>query len=170
MLPGMEVMQPGSKSELETLVRERYRSGHATYLRIAHDEHGQDLPCRFGEGVVVREGDSGVTVMTAGPILGNVLAACRDLPVNIVYFHTLKPLDQALVARYRSTRVLVVHDSHGLHEAISEVPDMRTAYHGLPDAFCGHYGTLDDVRRQIGLDAAGIRAAVQRRLADAAEV
>ena len=103
--------------------------------------------------------------MTAGPILGNVMEACQDLPVNLVYFNTLKPIDKEVIERFRHTRILVVHDAFGLREAISEVPDLVTSYHGLPDQFCVWYGTVHDLRKQIGLDPAGIRAAVQRKLA-----
>jgi transketolase len=37
-------------------------------------------------------------------------------------------------------------------------------YHGLPDEFCGWYGTVHDIRKRIGLDSAGIRAAAQALL------
>jgi transketolase len=39
-------------------------------------------------------------------------------------------------------------------------------YHGLPDAFCGWYGTVHDIRKRIGLDPASIRGAVQTLLED----
>lgn len=167
LLPGMEVMQPGSNEELETLIGHCYANGNPSYYRISHDEHGETLPCEFGRGVVVRDQGAKVTIVTAGPILGNVLQACADLPVNVLYFHTLKPFDHELLARYRQTRILVVHDAHGLHEAVTEVPDLRVALHGLPDQFCCYYGTLNDARREVRLDAAGIREAVKRRLAEA---
>jgi transketolase len=86
-----------------------------------------------------------------------VLEACSELPVNIVYFHTIKPIDTELIQRFRNTRILVVHDAFGLKEAISEVPELRIVFHGMPDAFCTCYGTLQDIRHQLGLDPAGIR-------------
>ena len=84
--------------------------------------------------------------------------------MNLVYFHTIKPIDRELVARFRHSKILVVHDAFGLREAIDEVPDLAVAYHGLPDQFCVWYGTVHDIRKKIGLDAAGIRAAVERRI------
>ncbi|MHB8111770.1 MAG: transketolase family protein, partial [Syntrophorhabdaceae bacterium] len=85
MLPGMEVMQPGSKKEFDVLFRACYNNGNPSYIRIAADEHGIDLHCRFAEGVVVKKvPEADITVVTAGPILRNVMAACSDIPVNIV--------------------------------------------------------------------------------------
>jgi len=162
LLPGMEVIQPGSTKELDTLLRSQYGNGKPTYFRLSDHPHEIEVPVAFGRGVVIKDGGWKNTVMTAGPLLGNVLTACRDLPVNIVYFHTIKPIDRELVARYRDTHILVVHDAFGLKEAICETPDLQVAYHGMTDEFCASYGRLPDIRRQLGLDAEGIREFVGR--------
>jgi len=166
LIPGMEVTQPGNKQELDTLIRSQYKNGKPTYFRLYDHGHTVAMPIEFGKGVALKDTGAAVTVMTAGPILTNVLEACADLPVNLVYFHTLKPIDKELIARYRHTKIIVVHDAFGLHEAINEVPDLRTVYHGLPDQFCVWYGTVHDIRKNIGLDPAGIRAAIQKRIND----
>jgi transketolase len=161
LLPGCDVIQPGSRKELDCLLRERYASGNPTYYRLSDHPHGIDLPVEFGKGVVVKDLGKPVTVMTAGPLLGNVLEACRDLPVNLVYFHTIKPIDWEMIARFSSTRILVIHDAFGLHEAICEVPNLRTSYHGMGDFFCSWYGTLGEVRAKLELDPASIRERVK---------
>lgn len=165
MLPGMEVIQPGSRKELDVLIRSRYNNGNPTYFRLSDNPHEVDLPVEFGKGVVVKQSVSNLTVMTAGPILGNVLEACRDLEVNLVYFHTIKPIDRELIARFKHTEILVVHDAFGLAEAIGEVPNLSVSYHGLPDQFCVWYGKVHDVRRMVGLDPKSIRDAIGKKLA-----
>lgn len=160
-LPGVEVMQPGSNAELEILLRDRYDNGKTSYFRISHDGHGKVLPIEFGKGVVVRGEGAALTVITAGPLLANVLAACREFSVNILYFHTIKPFDYCLLAEYRHTKLLVVEEAHGLHDAVAEAGEVLTRRHGLPDKFCGCYGTLEDVRSTFGFDIQGIRAAVK---------
>jgi transketolase len=168
LLPGMEVMQPGSNAELSALLAARYASGAPSYFRLSDHPHAIDTgPTRFGEGLVLKRGGSGVTVMTAGPLLANVLPAVAEFDVNLVYFHTLKPIDRPLVSAFSETRILVVHDAFGLREAVNEVPGLRCWYHGLPDRFCGCYGTLGDMRARLGLDIPGIRAAVATLVAGA---
>ena len=164
LLPGMEVIQPGSTKEVDILLRSQYNNGNPTYFRLSDHPHNVDVPVEFGRGVAIRDNGSKITVMTAGPLLGNVLEACRDLPVNIVYFHTIKPIDKKLIKRFCNTRILVIHDAYGLKEAISEVPELRIIYHGLPDAFNTCYGSLKDIRRHLGLDPVGIRDFVLRIL------
>jgi transketolase len=169
LLPGMEVIQPGSIKELDALIRSQYNNGRPTYFRLSDHPHTIDLPVEFGKGVVIQDNGSRLTVMTAGPILGNVLEACRDLDVNLVYFHTIKPIDRDVIARFRNTNILVVHDAFGLYEAICQVPNLSVSYHGMPDQFCVWYGTVHDIRRMIQLDPAGIRERIQAALAETSQ-
>ncbi len=162
LLPGMEVIQPGSTKELDILLRSQYNNGKPTYFRLSDHPHSITFPVSFGSGVVVRDSGAKTTVMTAGPLLGNVLEACRDMDVNIVYFHTLKPIDRELIIHYKDTRIVVVHDAFGLKEAVCEIPGLHVTYHGMTDAFCKSYGTLQDIRKQLGLDPSGIREFVNR--------
>ena len=55
------------------------------------------------------------------------------------------------------------HQSAHCHRRISI--GVEQSYHGLPDAFCGWYGTVHDIRKRIGLDPSGIRAAAEAVLA-----
>ncbi len=167
MLPRMEVMQPGNKKELATLIESQYANSNPSYFRIPADEHGLDLPVEFGKANVVIHSDSAtLTVATAGPILKNVYEACKNLDINLLYFHTLKPLDAEILKPYSNTKILVIHDAFGLFEAISAAADAKVKYFGIPDRFCCYYGTLEDIRKVLGLDVDGIRNIILRELAE----
>lgn len=168
LIPGLEVLQPGSPSELKTLLISQYANGKPTYFRLSDHSHGLNEPIRFGKANVLADRGAAVTVMTAGPIAGNVVEACRELPVNLVYFSTIKPIDKEAITRFRHTRILVVQDAFGLAEAIAEVPDLAISTVGLPDQFCVWYGTVNDLRKAVGLDPAAIRAAVEMRIKEQA--
>ena len=157
LLPGMEVIQPGSRKELDVLVRSQYNNGKTTYFRLWDHPHAIDLPVEFGKGVVVQDKSASFTVITAGPILENVMPACEGLDVNLLYFHTIKPIDKELISQYKNTNILVIHDAFGLYEAVCQVPGLSVTYHGLPDAFCNWYGKVPDIRKQMGLDTESIR-------------
>ena len=165
MLPGMEVTQPGNRKELDALIRSQYKNGEPTYFRLSDNGHKIDVAIEFGKGNILKDTGANLTIMTAGPILGNVMEACQDLPVNIVYFTTIKPIDKEVIARFRHTKILVIHDAHGLREAINEVPGLSTSYNGLPDQFCVWYGKVEDIWRMTGLDPTSIRKLVQDKLA-----
>ncbi|MBA4373147.1 MAG: hypothetical protein C0402_09845 [Thermodesulfovibrio sp.] len=165
LIPELEVVQPGSCHELDILLRSQYNNGRPTYFRLSDHPHTVPLDeVAFGKGVLLRDAGAPVTVMTAGPLLGNVMEACAGLKVNIVYFHTLKPIDRELIERFRETKIVVFHDAFGLYEAVQELPDLCVSYHGLPDMFCSFYGTLHDIRKKIGLDPDAIRETVKLKL------
>jgi transketolase len=163
LLPGIEVLQPGSRKELDILLRDRYNNGKTTYFRLSDHPHEIDVPVEFGKGVVIKDCGAKLTVMTAGPILGNVLEACRDADVNLVYFNTIKPMDIPLIYRFLDTEILVIHDAFGLYEAICEVPDLSVSYHVLPDEFASCYGTLDGIRKQMRLDVDSLKEIIKKR-------
>jgi len=165
LVPGLEVMQPGNKKEFRELLLSRYDSSCTSYFRLAADEHSLDLPVEFGRGNVVFDRAADLTVVTAGPILQSVYEACSDLPVNLLYFHTLKPLDSELVGQYSTTRFLVVHDAHGLMEAVAATGLAGSlSSHVLPDEFLGYYGTPEWIREKLALDSQGIRCRIKKEL------
>lgn len=164
MLPGVEVIQPGSRKETDVLIRSQYRNGKTTYFRLSDHLHDVDLPVEFGKGVVIKNVGSQVTVMTAGPVLKNVLEACQPLHVNLIYFHTLQPIDKELISKFSDTKILVVHDAFGLYEAVCSVPGVSVSFQGPADQFCLWYGRVGDVRKMLGLDPDSIRKRVEASL------
>lgn len=164
LLPGLEVIQPGSRKELDILLRSQYSNSRTTYFRLSDHPHQIDIPVEFAKGVVLKDVGSKLTVMTAGPILGNVLEACSDQKVNLVYFHTIKPIDKEIIAKFKNTEIMVIHDAFGLFEAVCEVPQLSIYYYGLPDNFCSWYGSICDIRGKIGLDAPSIREKIRQKI------
>jgi transketolase len=164
LLPGIEVIQPGSRKEVDILIRSQYNNRKTTYFRLSDNPHDIDLPVEFGKGVLLRDAASKVTVMTAGPILANVFEACRDLDVNLVYFHTIKPIDKEIILRFKNTKILVFHDAFGLYEAVCEVPNLSISNHSFPDEFYSCHGTVHDARQEIGLDTESIKEVVRREI------
>lgn len=160
LLPGIEIAQPGTREETDQLIRARYASGTPTYFRLSDYPHGLAHAVEFGRGQVVRNAGAPVTVVTAGPILANVLAAVDSLPVNVLYYSTIKPFDAELLSRYSHTRLVVVHDATGFIEQVCEHAAGPVTRIGLPDRYVSCYGTIQDVRREVGLDPERIRQVV----------
>ncbi|MEP7305707.1 MAG: transketolase C-terminal domain-containing protein [Acidobacteriota bacterium] len=164
LIPDIEIVQPGTRQETDRLLRDRYASGTPTYFRLSDHPHGAIFPVEFARGVVVRDVGGPVTVVTAGPILANVLPAVESLPVNVIYFSTIKPLDGEILSAFAHTRFLVVHDATGLFEEVCEHTAGPVTRLGLPDRFVSCYGTIQDIRREIGLDPEHIRHVVSELL------
>lgn len=165
LLPGMEVIQPGSNKEVDALIRSQYNNRKPTYFRLSDNPHNIDMPVTFGKAVVLKNTGAPVTVMTAGPILANVIEACRELDANLVYFHTIKPIDKEVITAFKDTTIVVIHDAFGLYEAVCEVPGLTVFPYGFQGQFYCSYGTVDDARRHSGLDAPTINNTIQKYIA-----
>ena len=157
LLPDVDIFQPGSKTELDSLIRSQYDSPRTNYFRLS--DHGHNIPVsiRYGKGEVIRNSGAPLTVITAGPILANVVQACADLNVNLLYFPTIKPFDNELLNHFRNTRMVVIHDATGLFETVCEVAERSVQRIGIPEEFVLCYGTIQDVWKTIRLDPASIR-------------
>ncbi|QWR77105.1 transketolase family protein [Candidatus Magnetomonas plexicatena] len=165
LLPETEVVVPGSNKEVDILLQSLYDNGKTTYFRLSDHPHSiEDFPVEFGKGVLVKNAGATLTVITSGTILKNVMDACVGLNVNILYFHTIKPIDKELIERFRDTRMLVISDAFGLYEAVCEVPEIRASNYALPDKFFSCYGTYNEMTERLGLDAQSIRRAVEKKL------
>jgi len=162
LLPNIEIIQPGSCKEVDILLRRQYRNDKTTYFRLSDNPHNIDLPVEFGKAAILKDAGAKITVMTAGPILANVMPACKDLDVNLVYFHTLKPIDKETILKFKDTKILVFHDAFGLYEAICEVPNLSVSYYGLRDEFCNWYGSVSEIRKKLNLDVESIKNIVEK--------
>jgi transketolase len=170
-LPGMEVLYPASPMEFDLLFRQTYDNGRPGYFRIPSATHGvQWKPDEilFGKGVTVQTG-SQATVVVCGPQLRNVVEVCEDGDVDVLYIHTIKPLDEALIQEsvLKTGRVLVIEEHNeigGLGDAVSHalqgIPHRACRRLGIRDKFLTRYGTYDENCEAEGLSVKGIRQAV----------
>jgi len=161
LLPDIEVVQPGSKKELDVLLRSQYDNGKLTYFRLSDYPHNFDIDVIFGKGAILKKSPKKVTIVTAGPILKNVWLACKSEDVNLLYFSTIKPIDKVLINKFKHTKILVIHDSFGLHDAICDIPGLNVSSYGIPKSFYEGYGTLEDARKNFGLDPNSIKKALK---------
>lgn len=160
-LPNTKVFQPGSETELKFLIKDNYNNGFTNYFRLSDHPHGINFKNKIKKEKaieVLKSETAKITVLTAGPILKNVLPACQDLNVNLIYFHTIKPIDKKIINKYKNTKMIIIHDAQGLQEAINETNGLNTYFKGpSTDKFEVCYGNIDNMRKKIGLDINSIR-------------
>lgn len=130
-----------------------------------------DLP--VGTARVLREGNK-VAILSFGALLENARAAAEALDATLVDMRWVKPLDEPLLRRLADQcELLVTLEDHqrmgGAGSAVNEffagegrTPSLLNL--ALPDDFI-HHGKRDRLLAEHGLDAPGIIAAVEARLA-----
>ena len=172
VLPEMAVIQPAD--DLETAGAVEYLVAHPgpAYLRTTRQKVERVNPdgyrFEFGKGVVLRAGRD-VTIVASGGTVSPALEAARllsgeGLDARVVNIHTIKPLDEDLLAACaRETRRIVTVEDHqvtgGLGGAVCEALagrcPVKVRRHGVGDVF-GESGSPKELYVRHGLDGAGI--------------
>ena len=177
-VPNMVVMTPSDENETRLLLHTglmyngpaavRYPRGTGPGAEL--QQALTTLP--IGRGRTVREGES-IAILNFGTRLAAALEAAERLNATVADMRFVKPLDEALVADLVGSHEVVVTLEEnaiagGAGSAVTEFLNregIATAVLqlGLPDRFVDH-GKHDELLSEVGLDAAGIEAAIRKRL------
>jgi transketolase len=175
MLPHMTVVCPGDPVEVRLAVRAALERDGPVFIRLGKKGepvvHGQSPPYSIGKAIVVRAGDD-VALLSTGNVLPVALQAAEELDrrgvsAQVVSFHTVKPLDQELLADvFSRCAVVVTIEEHsvlgGLGGSVAEwLADQhplraRLCRIGTADAFLHEAGEQDHARACFGLTAKNI--------------
>ena len=138
---------------------------------VALPSYLEALP--YGKGEIRRTGQR-VAVLVFGTLLTPALKAAEALDATVANMRWVKPLDVALLTQLASTHDCLVTVEEGcvMGGAGSAVLEaLQASGHanpmlqlGLPDVFVDH-GDPAKLLSNIGLDAAGMQASIQRWMA-----
>ena len=189
-LPNMIIASPKDEQELRALVRTALGQDHPFALHYPRDP-GFGVPARrseilpIGIGEVLREG-SEILIVGFGPIVGRGRQAADMLEaegwsVGLINARFAKPLDGKLILEQAAGKKLVVTLEEsvvtggfgtGVLELLEEARVSDPAYRdvslrivGIPAEMFVDHGSVDDLRRLLKLDAAGIAGQIRETLA-----
>jgi transketolase len=168
-LPGWTVHVPGHPDEAEAAIRMAYATGKSHYVRLTGDSNGSVLEASTGSVTGLRRGsDDALTVLAVGPSAGPVLEATVGMDATVLYTTVPRPIDAVGLQSVATGTDIVVVEPYlagtsvpAVAAALSDRP-MRIRAIGVTDPEIMHYGTPGELRSAHGLDAAGIRLALER--------
>lgn len=176
-LQGVQITYPSSAVEFDTLFRQAYRNSAVTVYRVPGTQHGVEFAAadiEFGKGIKVAEGRD-LTLVATGPQLKTALGARevlagRGCDAEVVYIHTIRPLDEALVlASVSKTGHVVVLEEHmrsgGLGDdvlrATRKLSSVKYASVSIPDSFVRAYASYEEHCESLGLTPGAVADLVQ---------
>ena len=182
MVPHLRVLAPSNEAELAGALHTALALGGPFAIRYprgtAEGVPVPDEPPLFepGRANVVREGDD-VAILAFGRMVSRAVGAAellaeRGVQARVVDMRWVKPLDvQAIAAAARTKLVVTVEGgvlAGGVGEGVlAELARMGSSTPaltlGIPDEFVPQ-GKVDLLLHDLGLDAQGIAAAVEKRL------
>jgi 1-deoxy-D-xylulose-5-phosphate synthase len=174
-IPNLVVMAPADEQECRQMLSTAYRHTGPAAVRyprgtgpgILPAEGLQTLP--IGKAERRRRGHR-VAILAFGSRVPAALQAAEVLDASVVNMRFIKPLDTDMIADMaQEHEVIVTVEENALQggagSAVNEVllaldTGNRVINLGIPDAFIGH-GDHAQQLAECGLDAAGIRAAIE---------
>jgi 1-deoxy-D-xylulose-5-phosphate synthase len=179
-IPNMVVAVPSDEHEARLLLTSCYEHPGPASVRYprgaGHGAHaGRELDSvTIGKGIVKRQGKR-VSILAFGTLLAAAQIVAQSHDFTLVDMRFVKPIDEALIREMADSHDLLVTLEEasimgGAGSAVSEVlqacgmlkPVLQL---GLPDVFIDH-GDQAVLLASVGLDAAGIEAAILARLQD----
>ncbi|MBS0910106.1 1-deoxy-D-xylulose-5-phosphate synthase [Tatumella sp. JGM118] len=175
-IPDLVIMTPSDENECRNMLYTgyhhqqgpsavRYPRGNGRGLE---SEPLQQLP--LGKGLVKRQGGK-IAILNFGTLLPEAESVAETLNATLADMRFVKPMDQALVLELAESHDLLVTleegtisggAGSGVNEILMAARRMTPVLNlGLPDRFISQ-GTQDEVRHDLGLDAEGILAAIER--------
>ncbi|OJT37941.1 1-deoxy-D-xylulose-5-phosphate synthase [Serratia plymuthica] len=178
-IPTMVIMTPSDENECRQMLYTgyHYNEGPSAVRYPRGNGTGAQLQplgaLPIGKGVVRREGEK-VAILNFGTLLPEAAQVAEALNATLVDMRFVKPLDEQLVLELAASHeVLVTLEENaimggagsGVNELLMAkrraVPVLNI---GLPDSFVSQ-GSQEEVRVDLGLDAAGIRRQIEAWLA-----
>ena len=177
-IPNMIVMAPSDENETRKLLSTGYHHTGPAAVRyprgagagVTLDGGLDTVP--IGKAVVRRKGRN-VALLAFGSMVGPALQAAETLDATVVDMRFVKPLDEQLTGDMATRHQLIVTLEEntvmgGAGSAVNEflnaasyrIPELNL---GLPDRFL-HHGKVPAMLAEVGLDSAGIVAAVRDKL------
>ncbi|EHD22749.1 MULTISPECIES: 1-deoxy-D-xylulose-5-phosphate synthase [Brenneria] len=178
-IPNMVIMTPSDENECRQMLHTGYlyQKGPAAVRYPRGNGSGADLAplaeLPIGKGVVRRQGDD-IAILNFGTLLPEAQKAADKLNATLVDMRFVKPLDEALILELASSHhaLVTLEENAVMGGAGSGVNELLMAKRiaisvlnlGLPDKFIPQ-GGQEEIRSDIGLDAAGIESSIARWLA-----
>ncbi|MGQ8706479.1 1-deoxy-D-xylulose-5-phosphate synthase [Serratia sp. TSA_198.1] len=178
-IPTMVIMTPSDENECRQMLYTGYHYNEGPSAVRYPRGNGTGAPLEplaalpIGKGVVRREGEK-VAILNFGTLLPEAAKVAEDINATLVDMRFVKPLDEQLVLELAASHeVLVTLEENaimggagsGVNELLMAkrraVPVLNI---GLPDSFVSQ-GSQEEVRVDLGLDAAGIRRQIEAWLA-----
>lgn len=168
-IPGMQVTVPGTSKEFDMLFNSCYNNGSPTYFRLSERENTESQHVEFGKANLLKKG-SLATVIVVGPMLKNVMEACKDIDVTIIYYTTIAPFDEiTLRENIVGNKVILCEPFYeggtvdDVIRALQSTP-VSIAFIGVPKKFLSNYGKASDHDNALGLTSEKISSKIRKIL------
>ena len=166
-IDGSQMFFVASQLEFDVLFKQVYKNNQLNVFRLASVNHHADFKKEDiipGKGILIKEGKD-ITIIATGDSLDVAMEAIKDVSADMVYIHTIKPLDKALIRKSVSkTGRCIVIDKHSIYGSVYDdilrcTTDIQCKFDAitLGDKFTHKYGTYEDHCEEMGFTSNNLK-------------
>jgi len=155
-----ELVYPGSAVEYRALFKQFYNNSKLTYCRLPKTEHGYVFypeQIKLGKAMKFREGKD-LTIVAVGSQLKTVIKAAEEVDAEVIYVHTIKPLDTKTIWKSitKTLNCVVIEElseSGGIYEDVLRLAQgtgIKVRSISIPSRFIHEYGTYEQHCERLG--------------------
>ena len=167
-IPNINIFTPGTSNELNHLITANYNNGKLNYYRLSEFENSQSNISENKKATVIKKG-SLATIIVVGNMLDNVVNACKNIDVTILYYNTVTPFDSKTLIENFNKQIIVCQPfySGSIDTLITDSLDSKF-YNifniGIPKQFIHNYGSKEEHDFHLKLDETGINTSIKQKL------
>jgi len=179
LLPGLAVVAPADAMEVRAALKAALKQNQPVYIRIGKKGepviHPTEPDFEIGKAIPLRNGTE-VCLLSTGNMLPAALEtadllAKKNISAKVVSFHTLKPLDAAMLKdAFGDFQLVVTLEEHsilgGLGGSVAEWVSSQSSVRakllrcGTPDEFLHETAEQDEAREHFGLTPVAMAARI----------
>ncbi len=180
LLPGLSVIAPADEWEVRAAIKAAIAHPQPVYIRIGKKGepvvHQAEPQFTIGKAIEMLHGDD-ICILSAGTVLPEAMSAAKHLAARgvstrVFSFHTVKPLDEAVLSEvFSKCKVVATLEEHsvlgGLGGAVAEwladhsPAKARLIRFGTPDEFLHETCEQEHAREKFGMTSTAIADRLQ---------
>lgn len=164
--PNLTLLAPCDRPGLQRALEEALHREGPTVIRYPRGAVPPPIPRRIPRTIAALPEDGRPVLLALGPTFAWAQEALTDLPLHCLPVEQIKPLPEGL-ERLANRPLLTLEDAAltgGFGAAVAEIHRGPLLRLGWPDRFIPQ-GSINELRKLCGLDAAGLRQQVETFLA-----
>jgi Transketolase, C-terminal subunit len=169
MIPGFQIITPGTGKEFTTLFQDAYNNESPTYFRLSDYSNSNEIEVEFGKATVIKKGEK-ATIVVVSIMLDTVLEACAEEDVTILYYTTLEPFDRETLKRVDKNRKILLCEPHFRGTLITDIvttfpgESVQIETVGIPMEIQRSYGSKKEKDVKNGLTVANVKEKLKQLL------
>ena len=161
LLPNLDIYVPGTKTELDEILKTTIGNGKPKYIKIFNQTHDL-INMKSHKFNIINEGKDDKVLIALGSIYKDINHGFDNS--TIIYSNTCTSYDEFEIEKLKTIcsnkKIYTIEENNicgGFGDFIQELIEKKVKKIGIPNAFIDKYGKYEEIKSYLGLTNVGIK-------------